>query len=107
MSENEENPDAGDAGNTPGGGKDPIVNEEDNRGGEVDPNDPLAGYKESLPSGQGAENGGVVQELVWNVSMPPLVLASLPNINELRMTWDMEMQQIMMQFANLVQKMNV
>ena len=35
------------------------------------------------------------------------MISSVPNINDLRMTWDTEMQQIQMQFATLVQKMNL
>jgi hypothetical protein len=39
--------------------------------------------------------------------MPPLIIQSIPNINELRMTWDLELQQIQLHFANLIQKLNM
>lgn len=46
---------AEDAGATPG--EEPAVNEENNHA-EVDPNDPMAGYREKLPSANGG--GGPV-----------------------------------------------
>ena len=103
MSDAEGNPDAGD-GATPG--EEPAVNQEDNNA-EVDPNDPLTGYKEALPMGGPPAENGAAAELNWSIQMPALVITTVPNCNDLRMTWDMEMQQIQMAFANLVQKMNL
>jgi len=34
--------------------------------------------------------------------MPPLVIATIPNVNDLRLTWDTEMQTIQLSFANLI-----
>ena len=70
MSDAEAIPDAGEAGQTPGGVSEPAVNEEDNNNG-VDPNDPLTGYKEALPVPQSApEMGGgavVTQVVDWSI----------------------------------------